>query len=131
MHRLENLFALDFDAHAELLALARQPAAQLLQRYLRAAEIDHHDHGEELANHGLADVENVDIGFGDLRRDSGDDADPIRADDGNDGAPRQRAGAFALGLLAHIVLRSNWIASDPHCVKSALLQIAWPALNRP
>src|SRR5208283_2339663 len=51
VHRLENLLALNLDPHRQLGTLARQPFAQLVKGYGGAGEVDHHDHGEEFADH--------------------------------------------------------------------------------
>ena len=59
-----------------------------------AGQIDHHDHGEEFADHRLADVENVDVGLGEHVGDAGNDADAVGADDGDDGAARLRGPGF-------------------------------------
>src|SRR5579863_7857272 len=72
-----------------------------MKRDRRPGEIDHHDHGEELADHRLADVENIDIGVGQHVGNPGNDADAVGADDGDDGAPALRGGSLFC-LFRHI-----------------------------
>ena len=44
-----------------------------------------HDHGERALHNGLADLHDADVQLGQQRADLGDDADPVRADDGDNG----------------------------------------------
>src|SRR3984893_10060459 len=99
MHGLEDFLALDLDANRKLRSLARQPLAQLLERDRGSAEIDHHDHGEELPNNRLAYVEDVHVRLGNDVRNAGDDADPVGADDRHDRPARQGAGALSFLLI--------------------------------
>ena len=47
--------------------------------------VPQHDHGEIVLEHGLADVQNVDVVLGQQGTHSGGDAHPVLADNGNNG----------------------------------------------
>jgi len=69
VHGLQNFLSLDLDPNGQLVALSRQPLAELLKGNGRAGEVRHHDHREEFTDHGLADVQDIDIGLGEHVRD--------------------------------------------------------------
>src|SRR5262249_8801083 len=86
MHGLEDFFALNLDLHAQVRAFACQVIGKRLERDRGGGEFHHHDHGEELADHRLADVENIDVRLRNRVGGPGDDAEPVGADDGHDGS---------------------------------------------
>ena len=99
------------------MALARQPLAQGVERDGGARQIDHHDHGEEFADHRLADVQNVDVGIGEHVRNAGNDADAVGADNGDDGAARLRGPGF-LRLVRHHVQLFKAMFAEPIAIRA-------------
>ena len=77
VHCCKYLFSLHFHPHRQLLALAVEPLAERMERDRRIRQIDHHDHGEESADHRLADIEDVDVGLGQHIGNAGNDADAV------------------------------------------------------
>src|SRR5690606_16146042 len=88
VHELEDVLVLRVDLEAHRLALRVQAALQLVERHRRRAHVGHEDRREELAQRRLRDVDDVRVRLGEQRRDGGDDADFVLADDGDDDAVR-------------------------------------------
>ncbi|MEZ5488066.1 MAG: hypothetical protein R3E75_10635 [Steroidobacteraceae bacterium] len=63
-----------------------QATLQGIEWQRRPGDVDHHDHGEDLAHDGLRDVDDVDLGVGEDVRHRGDDADAVAAQHGDDDA---------------------------------------------
>jgi len=85
VHRVEDVFPLDANRHAEALAFRVQHAGNLAKRDARFLDIHEHDHREHTAEDGLGDVEDVDVDFREGDADSRDDTHAVLADDGDDG----------------------------------------------
>ncbi len=59
MDVFEDVLVLRIDAQPHLLTPGLQASLDLIERQRRLLEVDHHDHGEELAQRGLGDVDDV------------------------------------------------------------------------
>ena len=81
----EDVRPLDADGQLLLLARLLQQVGHLADGGGAGGGVHQHDHGEIVLEHGLADVQNVDVVLGQQGTHSGGDAHPVLADDGNNG----------------------------------------------
>ena len=85
VHLGEDLLALAADLDADLLAEGVQVGDHRAEFGVDVRVIHNHHHVEEAVDDGLGNVKHVDVVFGQIRADAGDDADGVLADDGDDG----------------------------------------------
>src|SRR5258706_7734646 len=105
VHELEHVFVLGVDPQPHFLAFGVEPGFQFAEGDAGLLDIDHHDHDEEFVHHGLRDIEDVGTGVGQYRRNVGDDADTVLADDGDDdavGIPGHGCGLTGCGIAAEV-----------------------------
>ena len=81
MHRIEQVFALSIDVHAQFLALGTQPVLQFSYRQLRTRSVGDDHHRKLSLHHGLIDVDYAAVGGGKYLRHSGDDSRMIETKD--------------------------------------------------
>ena len=86
MHRIEKVFALRVDAHAELLTCTPQALFQLCCAFTRARRVADNHHGELALNNRLVDVDDTATRFGEDLRNTRDNARVVHAEDRDDDA---------------------------------------------
>ena len=59
MHRVEKVFALSVDTHAQMFSFASQPILQLRGAFTRARGVGNYHHGKLSLHHRLVDVDNT------------------------------------------------------------------------
>ena len=85
VHGSENILPLDADGQAHLFALFCDAGLYRVKLRRACRPFDEHDHGKRALHDGLADLHDADVEFCQQRADLGDDADPVGADDGDNG----------------------------------------------
>ena len=84
LHALEDVFALELDLDADLLAQFLEVLGKGQELLGGLGGVHNHHHVEETADDGLRDVLNVDIGLIEISCDSGDDSSLVLSYDGDD-----------------------------------------------
>lgn len=84
MHLVENLALLAADLEAHVHAELRQFGTDLLKALRALRPVNDHHHVEVILNDSLRDVEDVDVGLGEIGGRLGNDADGVLADNGDD-----------------------------------------------
>jgi hypothetical protein len=103
VHRVEEVFALGVDVHAEPVALAAEALLQRGDRLARARDVGDDDHRELALHDRLVDVDDAATRLGQNLRDGRDDARVVYAEDRYDepvGPPLGRARAARLAARA-------------------------------
>ena len=85
MHGVENILVHHVDVQSVVSAERGHAVDEAVERNRQIPDVDDHDHGEVLVQHGLGDVENVRAALRAARTDLGDDSDGVPPDDRNDG----------------------------------------------
>ena len=85
VHGSENILPLDADGQAHLIALFCDAGLHRVKLRRACRPFNEHDHGKRALHDGLADLHDADVEFCQQRADLGDDADPVGADDGDNG----------------------------------------------
>ena len=83
VHRVEDIFPLDTDGQSGFLLFLLQDLADLIKGLFGPAGIHQHDHGKIAVHNRLADIYNIDLHTGQQSADLADDADPVRAQHGD------------------------------------------------
>ena len=84
MHHLEDIFMLEGDVQVHVFAELGKLLVQFVHIDGRLGNIAGHRHYEVLFHNPLADIDDIDVGFGHDGADAGDDADLVFSGYGDD-----------------------------------------------
>ena len=85
VHGREDVLPLDADGQAHLFALFRDAGLHRVKFRRASRPFDQHNHGKRALHNGLADFHDADVEFCQQRAYLCNNADPVRADDGDNG----------------------------------------------
>ena len=94
VHGVEDILTLGVDDQVPLSARGLQRGDQLGKGQVGVGGVHQHDHGEVVLQDSLADVQHIDVVFGQQGAYRGDDAHLVLADDGDDGSHTIRSFRF-------------------------------------
>lgn len=113
MHHFEDVFVLECDIKFHVFGDFVELGLDFFHVDGRVGDVDGHGHDEVLGHDALADVDDVDVGFGHGVGDARDDADPVGARDGDDADLGDPFFAFLAGHIAFPFRRRLVFAYGP------------------